>query len=66
MRGGPEGRRETVGRHPPDVPGELPEALRGFIAYLVRRVHARFSAAAAEQDTNALDYLVLDALATRD
>nr|WSY51612.1 MarR family transcriptional regulator [Streptomyces sp. NBC_00886] len=67
MRGGPEGRRETVGRrHPPDVPGELLEALCGFIAYLVRRVDARCSAAAAEQDADARDYLVLDALATRD
>ncbi|MER7488616.1 MarR family transcriptional regulator [Streptomyces sp. NPDC126497] len=66
MPGEPEDRRETVVRHPPDVPGAIPDALSGFVAYLVRRVHARFSASTTERDADARDYLVLDALATRD
>lgn len=62
----PEDRRKTGVRRPPDVPGALPGLLSGFVAYLVRRVHARLSASTAEQDADARDYLVLDALATRD
>lgn len=66
MPGELEDRRETAGRHPPNLPGALPDALPGFVAYLVRRVHARFSASTAEQDADARDCLVLDALAAGD
>ncbi|MFD4659802.1 MarR family winged helix-turn-helix transcriptional regulator [Kitasatospora sp. NPDC058444] len=64
MPGELEDRHETAGWHPPDLPGALPDTLAGFVTYLLRRVHARFSASAAEQDADARDCLVLEALAT--
>ncbi|MER6631839.1 MarR family transcriptional regulator [Streptomyces sp. NPDC000987] len=49
-----------------EVPGALPESLTGFIGYLLRRVYAQFSAAAAADGSDSRDFLVLDALTGRD
>ncbi|MEU0671730.1 MarR family winged helix-turn-helix transcriptional regulator [Streptomyces sp. NPDC006172] len=51
-----------------EIPGVLPESLTGFIGYLLRRVYAQFSAAGdgGDSDSDARDFLVLDALTGRD
>ncbi|MFD4606311.1 MarR family winged helix-turn-helix transcriptional regulator [Streptomyces sp. NPDC058464] len=49
-----------------EVPGVLPDALTDFIGYLLRRVHAQFSATDDGGDSDPRDFLVLDALTGRD
>ncbi|MFE7455507.1 MarR family winged helix-turn-helix transcriptional regulator [Streptomyces sp. NPDC057554] len=45
-----------------EVSGVLPEALTGFIGYLLRRVFARFAARTDGPEDSSRDFLVLDAL----
>ncbi len=45
-----------------EVPGALPEALTGFVGYLLRRVFARFAASSDGPEDGSRDFLVLDAL----
>ncbi|ATY97156.1 MarR family winged helix-turn-helix transcriptional regulator [Streptomyces bacillaris] len=45
-----------------EVPGVLPEALTGFIGYLLRRVFAQFTTYADGPEDDSRDFLVLDAL----
>ncbi|WP_432009419.1 MarR family winged helix-turn-helix transcriptional regulator [Streptomyces bacillaris] len=45
-----------------EVPGVLPEALTGFIGYLLRRVFAQFTTYANGPEDDSRDFLVLDAL----
>ncbi|WP_240980808.1 MarR family transcriptional regulator [Streptomyces sp. Z423-1] len=49
-----------------EVPGVLPESLAGYVSYLLRRVHAQFSATPDGTDTDSRDFLVLDALTGQD
>lgn len=45
-----------------EVPGALPEALTGFVGYLLRRVFARFAASSDGPEDDSREFLVLDAL----
>ncbi|MFD7439608.1 MarR family winged helix-turn-helix transcriptional regulator [Streptomyces sp. NPDC059861] len=49
-----------------EVPGALPESLAGYVSYLLRRVHAQFSATPDGTDADSRDFLVLDALTGQD
>lgn len=49
-----------------EVPGVLPESLAGYVSYLLRRVHAQFSATVDGTGTDSRDFLVLDALTGQD
>jgi DNA-binding MarR family transcriptional regulator len=52
---------------PTEIPGAvLPEALRGYIGFLLRRVFARFTAEALSDDPQSRDFVVLDVLADQD
>ncbi|MER5523089.1 MarR family transcriptional regulator [Streptomyces sp. NPDC002677] len=49
-----------------EIPGVLPDALTGFIGYLLRRVYAQFAASGDGGDNDSRDFLVLDALTGHD
>ncbi|MGW2958054.1 MarR family winged helix-turn-helix transcriptional regulator [Streptomyces sp. NPDC001220] len=49
-----------------EIPGVLPDALTGFIGYLLRRVYAQFAASGDGGDSDSRDFLVLDALTGHD
>ncbi|MEU3051110.1 MULTISPECIES: MarR family transcriptional regulator [unclassified Streptomyces] len=49
-----------------EVAGVLPEALTGFVGYLLRRVHAQFATFADGPADDSRDFLVLDALTRGD
>ncbi|GAA3302609.1 hypothetical protein GCM10020295_48860 [Streptomyces cinereospinus] len=49
-----------------EVPGVLPASLTDYVSYLLRRVHAQFSATPDGTDTDSRDFLVLGALTGQD
>ena len=58
---------KAAGDEPKEISGaELPEALRGYTGFLLRRVYARFAAEALADDPQSRDFVVLDALADQD
>ncbi len=64
MRGEPDATQKPVSatEATAEVPGVLPEALTGFIGYLLRRVFAQFTTYADGPEDDSRDFLVLDAL----
>ncbi|MCX4793979.1 MULTISPECIES: MarR family winged helix-turn-helix transcriptional regulator [unclassified Streptomyces] len=64
VRGEPDATRGPVSETEAtaEVPGVLPEALTGFIGYLLRRVFAQFATFADGPEDGSRDILVLDAL----
>lgn len=64
MRGEPDATQNPVSatEATAEVPGVLPEALTGFIGYLLRRVFAQFTTYADGPEDDSRDFLVLDAL----
>ncbi|MBT2378654.1 MarR family transcriptional regulator [Streptomyces sp. ISL-111] len=53
---------ETATEETAEAPGALPEALTGFVGYLLRRVSAQFAACSDGPEGGSRDFLVLDAL----
>ncbi|MFJ9686164.1 MarR family winged helix-turn-helix transcriptional regulator [Streptomyces bacillaris] len=64
VRGEPDATQKPVSatEATAEVPGVLPEALTGFIGYLLRRVFAQFTTYADGPEDDSRDFLVLDAL----
>ncbi|MFE7534449.1 MarR family winged helix-turn-helix transcriptional regulator [Streptomyces rhizosphaericola] len=64
VRGEPDATQKPVSatEAAAEVPGVLPEALTGFIGYLLRRVFAQFTTYADGPEDDSRDFLVLDAL----
>lgn len=66
-RGRDDGPDTAAASGPTEVPGAaLPDELRGYVGYLLRRVFARLTAEAMQDGPRSRDFVVLDALAEQD